>query len=117
MPVRLVYSKLPEIAKAIPEKEEKAIDDFARELMDALRAGIWRRHGYISASVKDHSLDPLMADIHIGEIGGIGFYSGFQEFGTIKQAPRPVVGPTAHLFEPRLVAIVSDALREAARAG
>jgi len=117
MPVRIVYSKLPAIAKAIPEKEEKAIDDFANELMDALRAGIWRRHGYISASVKDHSLDPFLADIHIGEIGGIGFYSGFQELGTVKQAPRPVVGPTVHMFEPRLEVIVAEALRKAARAG
>jgi HK97 gp10 family phage protein len=115
--VTLVYSKLPAIAHALPDEEEKAIDVFAEELIMALKGAVWKRHGYIGASVKDHSLDPLKADIWIGVIGAIGFYSGFQEFGTVKQAARPVVAPTAHMMEPRLVAIVSDHLRQAANAG
>jgi HK97 gp10 family phage protein len=115
--VRIVYSKLPDVARAIPREEENGIDQAAQELIDLLKSEIWRRHGYIAASIKDRSLDPLLADIWIGVVGEIGFYSGFQEFGTVKQAPRPIVGPIAHQFEPRLVQIMSEHLREAARAG
>ena len=117
MGVKIVYSKLPDVAKAIPKHEEKGIDDFARELIDALKGEVWKRHGYIGASIKDHSMDPLMADIWIGVIGAIGFYSGFQELGTVRQAPKPVVGPVAHMMEPRLVQIMSEHLRQAANAG
>lgn len=115
--VTLVYSKLPDIARAIPHEEEQGIDDAAQELIDLLRGAVWKRRGFIGASIKDHSLDPLAADIWIGIIGEIGFYSGFQEFGTVKQAPRPIVAPTAHMFEPRFVQIMSEHLRKAARAG
>jgi HK97 gp10 family phage protein len=115
--VTLVYSKLPDVARAIPREEENGIDTSAQELIDLLKGAVWKRHGYISASIKDHSLDPLLADIWIGNIGEIGFYSGFQEFGTIKQAARPIVAPTAHMFEPRFIVIMAEALRKAARAG
>ena len=114
--VKIVYSHLPAIARAIPDKEADAIADFSKEMIDALRGAVWVRYGYISASVKDHSLDPLYADIHIGEIEGIGFYSGFNELGTVMQSPRPVVVPTAHLLEPRLTVITTEKLREAANA-
>lgn len=115
--VTLVYSKLPDVARAIPKEEADGLEAFATELIEALKSEVWKRHGYISASVTNHSLDPLFADIWIGNIGGLGFYSGFQEFGTKKQAPRPVVAPTAHLMEPRFVQIMSEHLRQAARAG
>ena len=110
-------SRLPQVAAAIPREEEQAIGEFSSELIDMLKGAVWKRWGYIGASVKDHSLDPLRADIWIGEIGAIGFYSGFQEFGTKRQAARPVVAPTAHMMEPRLVVVVSEHLRQAARAG
>jgi hypothetical protein len=116
MPVKIVFSNLPAIARAIPEKEEEAVDNFSEELMTAIRTRIWRRYGYTSASVKDHSLDPLSADIHIGERGALGFYSRFQEEGTVNQPPRPVVRPVAHLFEPRFAVIVAAKLKEAVRA-
>lgn len=114
--VKIRYSHLPAVAKAIPREEEDAIDEFVDKLSDELRSVVWRRLGYISASIKDHSLDPLHADVWIGQIGAIGFYSGFNEFGTVKQAPRPVVGPTAHAMEPVLVEVVTRHLRDAANA-
>jgi HK97 gp10 family phage protein len=114
--VQIRYSNLPAIARAIPREEEAAIDDFATELMDYIKSSVWKLRGFVAASVKDHSLDPLHADIWVGEVGAIGFYSGFNEFGTVKQAPRPVVGPAAHAMEPRLIAIVTDHIRKAADA-
>jgi hypothetical protein len=110
-------SRLPQVAAAIPREEEQAISEFSQELVDTLKGAVWKRWGYVGASVKDHSLDPYRADIWIGAVGAIGFYSGFQELGTKNQAARPVVAPTAHMMEPRLVVIVSEHLRQAARAG
>lgn len=116
MPVRIKYNHLPAVIRAIPKKERQAIARTAYDIINALKGAVWHRWGYIAASVKDHSQDPFHADIWIGEIGHTGFYSGFQEFGTVKQAPRPVVGPVAHMHEPVLVKHTTEALREAARA-
>ena len=115
--VTIHSNRLGTVSRAVRDEVEKGVDDAAEAIMSDLRSAVWKRKRYVERSVKDHSTDAMRAEIWIGVRGAIGFYSGFQEFGTVKQAPRPVVGPIAAENAGSFEGHVRDAIRRAANAG
>ena len=63
-------------------------------------------------------ITPVIGLIMVGEFfiphyryRTLTFY--IQEWGTVKQAARPIVGPTAHVFEPIYAHKMGEAVKEA----
>jgi HK97 gp10 family phage protein len=114
--VVLKSNKVPEVRNALQDEVGHALDDFGDDLKNKLQANVWKRLGFISHSVTVEELGEWQIQVVVGWVGGEGFYSGFQEFGTVKQAARPVVRPIAHEGEPVFAQYVTEAIRKAASA-
>ena len=90
-----------------------ALDDFCEDLADVYRGTVWRRLGFIQGTIQVRELSEWSAEVVVGWYLGAGFYSGFQEFGTTRQAARPVVRPGAHEAEPVFASFVESAIKRA----
>lgn len=95
------YNHLAAIAAALPQEIGDGVDETANGINDALRGRLWKRTGVVVSTVQDRDPSRMHALISVGIHHGRGFYSRFNEWGTSKQAARPVVGPVAHEWEPR----------------
>lgn len=105
----------PKVLRQLRQEPEDAIDQCATEMMDALRPILWFRTGVLKSSVKEQAPGFRRATVWVGENTGKAFYAAYQEFGTVNQAARPVVGPTAMAFEPRYTQLMTQAIRRACR--
>jgi HK97 gp10 family phage protein len=110
---RVVYNKLPKIIAALPDNVDDEVDAAAKDLSDYLKGVLWVDTGLIRRVTTDHPPGTNHAEVWIGYYLGRGFYSGFQEFGTRKQAARPIVGPAAHQYEPVYASNMEKAVRKA----
>lgn len=113
MPVRLRRNRIPAVRAAISQEIKGALDDMAEDLTNALEDRVWKDTGVLQGTVDTIERWEHHAKIAIGFYLGHGFYSGFQEQGTVKQAARPVVVPTAHESEPIFASYVEKALKRA----
>lgn len=107
MGVRVRYNHFGAIARAMPRELNRGVDEGAEELATQLKGILWIDTGKIRRVTTDEAAGVLHAEVHVGYYLGHGFYSGFQELGTVKQVARPIVGPTAHAFEPRYARIMA----------
>jgi hypothetical protein len=105
------------IARAIPQEVDGAVVDMANDLADLYRITGWKRTGTLTgrAISIDHARD-LHAEVKVGYYLGVGFYSGFQEFGTRRQAARPIVADGARAAEPIYASYVEKAVKHACEA-
>jgi HK97 gp10 family phage protein len=101
------------VRNALQDEVGHALDDLATDLADLYRGTVWKRLGFIAGTVTTRDLSEWAVEIVVGWYGGAGFYSGFQEFGTVKQAARPVVRPGAHQAEPIFASYVESAIKKA----
>lgn len=106
---------LPEIARALPQELDKGVDEAADRLANLMSAVVWKRTGMISRVTTSRSRGKMKAEVAVGWYLGKGFYSGFQEFGTSRQAARPIVVPTAQGFVPDYVTIMRTAVERACK--
>jgi len=113
--VRVKRNRLGAIAAALPGAIGQGVQDSARNLRTDLEPKLWRRTGELVTTAVVVQTGPMSAVVGVGEEGGHGFYAGFQEWGTSKQAARPVVGPAGHQHEPVFVRDVAEAVRKVAR--
>jgi HK97 gp10 family phage protein len=90
---------LPAIIAALPRAIDDGVDETANDMATELKGTLWVDTGLIRRVTVDKPEGVLHAEIWIGYNRGHGFYSRFQEWGTVKQAARPIVGPTAHRYE------------------
>lgn len=111
--VHVKYNHLPIIIARLPKAIEQEVDDSAEDLASALSTILWVDTGMIRRVTTDKPQGEMHAEVWIGYNRGHGFYSRFQEWGTIKQAARPIVGPTAHTYEPIYASQMSRAVRKA----
>lgn len=116
MGVRVKYNHFGAIARALPRELDGAVKGTAEDMVHELKGTLWEDTGKIRRVTTDHDAGPLHAEVWVGYYLGHGFYSGFQEFGTVKQAARPIVTPTAHRYERVLAANAARAVRRATTA-
>jgi HK97 gp10 family phage protein len=111
--IRVIRNDFPKVIAALPKAIDEEVDDSGDDLSDTLSATIWRDTGLLSRVTTNHEEGTNHCEISVGYYLGQGFYSGFQEFGTRKQAARPIVRPTAHAFEPVYARNMSKAVEDA----
>lgn len=99
MGVRVRYNHLGAVARAMPVEIDRAVDDTAQAIVRELKLTLWVDTGMIRRVTVDRGQGQNHAEVWIGYNRGRGFYSRFQEWGTVKQRARPIVGPTAHRYE------------------
>lgn len=116
MGVRVKYNYLGAIARAMPAKIDDAVDAEARDMATEFKSTLWVDTGMVRDVTVARPSGQFHAEVWIGYNRGRGFYSRFQEWGTVKQAARPIVGPTAHQHEPLYRKRMTEAVREACRA-
>ena len=117
MGVRVRSNRLGAIADALPREIANAVTEAADSLEQALESRVWIDTGVIKSTVNPRPQGPMHAEVIVGNVQGRGFYARFHEFGTVKMGANPVVGPTAHEFEPVYAQIMTQAVRKAVRAG
>lgn len=99
--VRVVRNDLPKIIRRLPDAVDKEAMDSAKAMSVDLSSKVWFEWGWIEqATFARSSVKGKIAEVVCGINRGHGFYSRFQEWGTVYQGARPVVGPTAHQWEP-----------------
>lgn len=108
-------NSIPAVMRALDKVEEDGPMDEARLMAGELARKVWHLYGYIEQATFARGLGDG-AEVVCGINRGHGFYSRFNEWGTIYQAPRPIVGPTAHAHEPIYARNMAEAVREACNA-
>lgn len=111
--VRVKYNHLPAVIAALPKEIGRGLDEFVDHLDSELKARVWKRTGIVASTIQDRDPAALHATISVGLNKDKGFYSRFNEWGTVKQGARPVVGPVAHESEPKLVEIMTKHVKRA----
>lgn len=111
--VHVVYNHLPAVIVALERNIDNAVDEAAEGLALILKGILWVDTGMIRRVTTHKDQGKNHAEVWIGYNRGHGFYSRFQEWGTVKQAARPIVGPTSHLFQKRYEEEMAHAIREA----
>jgi HK97 gp10 family phage protein len=110
------YNHLGAVAAAMPKAIGGQVDDTARKMVAEFKTTLWVDTGMIRRVTSVHGQSHNHAEVWIGYNRGHGFYSRFQEWGTIKQNARPIVGPTAHRYEPLYAKAMADSVRKACNA-
>jgi HK97 gp10 family phage protein len=111
--VRVRKNRLPQIIAKLNDNIEEEVVNAAEDLTDYLKGVLWKRSGLLRRVTTEHEAGGLHAEVWVGYYLGRGFYSGFQEFGTVKQAARPIVGPAAFDYEMVYAANMERAVRRA----
>jgi HK97 gp10 family phage protein len=104
------------VAVEMKKRIDDEVDDAAQALALELKSTLWRDTGLVRRVTVNKPQGLNHAEVWIGYNRGQGFYSRFQEWGTIKQAARPIVGPAADALRPRYVEEMGHAISEAADA-
>jgi HK97 gp10 family phage protein len=110
------YNHLPAVAAALPKAIDRQVDETANDLSTELKGTLWIDTGLVRNVTVDRPEGSLHAEVWIGYNRGRGFYSRFQEWGTSRQAARPIVGPTAHRFERIYAKDMAQSVRKACNA-
>lgn len=111
--VRVKRNDFPKIIAKLPRAIDEEVDEAAIDLASVLKTILWVDTGKLRRVTTDHPPGRFHSEVQVGYYLGHGFYSGFQEFGTRKQAARPIVGPTAFEFEPIYAGNMSRAVKNA----
>jgi HK97 gp10 family phage protein len=111
--VRVKYNHLPAVIKMLPKEIGRGLDEFVDHLDNELKSRVWRRYGIVTSTIQDRDPAALHANISVGLRSDRGFYSRFNEWGTVKQSARPVVGPVAHESEPKFAQIMEKHIKRA----
>lgn len=104
------------VARALPDAIDGAVQDMGGDLGDVLKERGWKRTGTAVSTIEVRDKGVHAVEVAFGWYLGRGFYTGFQEDGTVHQAPRPVVRPAAHEAEPIFAAYVEKAVKRASEA-
>ena len=114
--IRVKYNHLPAIARAMPSELEQDVDGTATDMAQVLERRVWYRTGVVRDTTTAHPEGTLHAEVWCGLHEARGFYSRFQEWGTIYQNARPILGPTAMEYEPIYARNMVSAIKRAVRA-
>lgn len=97
---RVKMNRLGAVGRAMPRELDDGVQDVADSMVRELKTTLWVDSGVIRRVTTERGNGTgLHAEVDVGWYLGHGFYSGFQEFGTRRQAARPIVTPTAHAYE------------------
>lgn len=114
--VHVRYNNLPAVMTALDKAMDTTVDKIANDMAKEFKGTLWVDTGMIRRVTVDRSRGKYHAEVWIGYNRGRGFYSRFQEWGTVKQAARPIVGPTAHRYEVIYAREMAEAVKEACNA-
>jgi hypothetical protein len=110
---RIKRNDFPDIIRKMPKEIDQAVQDMADDLAIALADRVWVDTGVVQRGIDVYERRDMHARVGVGWYLASGFYTGFQELGTRRQAARPVVVPTAHEAEPIFAAYVEKAVKRA----
>jgi HK97 gp10 family phage protein len=110
------YNHFGAIARALPRALGSGMDEFVERFDNELKSRVWRRYGIVAETIQDRDPAALHATISVGLNKARGFYSRFNEWGTIYQSARPVVGPVSLENEPVFVDVMTKHIRRACEA-
>lgn len=105
------------VARALPDEIDTAVQDIGGDLADVLRERGWKRTGTAVSTVEVRDKGTHAVEVTFGWYLGRGFYTGFQEDGTVHQGARPVVRPAAEEAGPIFASYAERAVQRASRAG
>ena len=111
--VRVVRNDIPETIRKLNKNVDRAVDNEARVMADEIAAIVWYRYGYVQDATVARTRGANHAEVWCGFNRSTGFYSRFNEWGTIYQNARPIVGPNAHAHEAIYAKNMADAVRDA----
>lgn len=111
--VRVKKNKLPLVMSRLSDNIDDEVKSAAEDLTDYLKGVLWERSGLLRRVTTEHEEGTFHSEVWVGYYLGHGFYSGFQEFGTVKQAARPIVGPAAFEYEPVYASNMARAVKRA----
>jgi HK97 gp10 family phage protein len=111
--VRIKYNHLPIIIDRLPKAIDDEVGEAAEDIAAVLKVTLWIDTGMVRRVTTDRAYGGMHAEVWIGYNRGHGFYSRFNEWGTVKMKARPIVGPTAHAYEPVYANQMSRAVRKA----
>jgi HK97 gp10 family phage protein len=112
-PITVTRNDLPKVSAAMSDELDKGVTEMGDALSELFASTVWKRTGLIARVTTSRDKGPFTVEVAVGWYLGQGFYSGFQEFGTVNQGARPVVRPGAHMMEPVFVEKITEALRRA----
>lgn len=112
---RVRRNDLSKVIRDLPKAIEGAVDDIANDLVDVLEQRGWKRTGTAVRTIEKRTIGPMAREVTFGWYLGRGFYTGFQEFGTVHQGARPVVRPAALEAEPVFTRYMEQAIEKACR--
>jgi HK97 gp10 family phage protein len=112
---RVKRNDFPKVVEAMGRKIPDGVTRTGTEMQEHLQPIIWIDTGVLLGTTRVDSTGRTSVQVAVGWNTGVGFYAAYQEFGTSRQRARPIVGPTAMLFEPRFAKIMADVVREACR--
>lgn len=107
------YNHLGEVADRLPRYIDKGLKKTADEMVVELKSTLWVDTGLLRRVTSERGQGAHAYQVVIGYNRGRGFYAAYQEYGTRRQAARPIVGPLAEAFRPRLYDAVAEQVREA----
>jgi HK97 gp10 family phage protein len=107
------YNYFGAIAAAMPREIDDGVVEVAEAMTRELKTTLWEDSGMIRRVTTERNVGRFHAEVAIGWYLGHGFYSGFQEFGTRRQAARPIVTPTAHVYEPKYRLEMAEKVKDA----
>lgn len=110
------YNHFGAIARRMPQEIDSTVDKIASDMATEFKTTLWEDTGLVRRVTVDRSRGKNHAEVWIGYNRGRGFYSRFQEWGTVKQRARPIVGPTAHRYEANLRLDMAKAVARAVSA-
>lgn len=113
---RVKFNHLGAVGRAMPRAIDNEVDEAADAMVLEFKSTLWVDTRLLRRVTTEKNVGPMHAEVQVGFYLEHGFYSGFQEFGTVKQPARPIVGPTAHRFEPQYAHEMAEAVREACEA-
>lgn len=109
------FNRLGAVGKAMPRELADGVDEVSDAMARELKTTLWIDKGTVRRVTTAREQGKLHSEVAVGWYLGHGFYSGFQEFGVAAygRAPRPIVTPTAHAYEPKYRLEMAEKVKDA----
>jgi HK97 gp10 family phage protein len=118
---RVVRNDFPRVIAGMRRELPLGVEATGTEMVEHLIPILWVDTGILRSTAEVYKEGGLRVSVGVGlnparsghGARAHGFYAAYQEFGTSRQRARPIVGPTAMLFETRYAQRMAEAVRKA----
>lgn len=112
---KVKFNRLGAVAKAMPRELGDGVTEVAEAMARELKTTLWVDTGVVRRVTTERDQGTLHSEVAVGWYLAHGFYSGFQEFGVASRGipARPIVAPTAHIYEPKYALEMAEKVKDA----